>query len=212
MDKFPNLVVTGHPLIQHKLTYIRDLETPKKVFKELVDEVSTLMAYEISKDFPLQKVEVSTPMVRAVTSVLDGDPPVIVPLLRAGLGMVDGVLNLIPNSTVLHLGLYRDHETLEPVKYYFNPLEDAEHRQFIMVDPMLATGGSAIAAAEMLKKSGVKKIKFMCLIAAPEGVRAFEKAHPDIMIYAAALDDRLNEEGYILPGLGDAGDRLFGTL
>lgn len=212
MERFPNLTVTGHPLIQHKLSYIRDKNTPKKVFKELVDEVGTLMAYEISRDFPLQEVEVQTPMQKTITSVLAGDSIVLVPLLRAGLGMVDGVLNLIPTATVLHLGLYRDEKTLEPVTYYYKPLPDSEDRQHVMVDPMLATGGSAISAATMLKRSGVKKIKFMCLIAAPEGVRAFTDAHPDIPVYAASLDEKLNENGYIMPGLGDAGDRLFGTV
>lgn len=212
MERFPNLTMTGHPLIRHKLSFIRDKNTPKKVFKELVDEVATLMAYEITRDFPLQEVETETPMQKTITSILAGDPIVLVPLLRAGLGMVDGVLNLMPNSTVLHLGLYRDEETLEPVTYYYKPLPDPGTRQFIMVDPMLATGGSAIAAATMLKRAGVQKIKFMCLIAAPEGVRAFTEAHPDVPIYAASLDEKLNENSYILPGLGDAGDRLFGTL
>lgn len=212
MERFPNLTVTGHPLIQHKLTYIRDKSTPKKVFKELVDEVGTLMAYELFRDFPLQEVEVETPMQKTITSVMAGEPVVFVPLLRAGLGMVDGVLNLVPKATILHLGLYRDEETKQPVTYYYKPLPAPGDRQFIMIDPMLATGGSAIAAATMLKESGAKNIRFMCLIAAPEGVRAFTTAHPDVPIFAASLDDRLNENSYILPGLGDAGDRLFGTV
>lgn len=211
MERFPNLVITNHPLIRHKLAYIRDENTPKKVFKELVDEVGTLLAYEITKDMPTKELEVQTPLAKTTCSVIEGKKVVLVPLLRAGLGMVDGVLNLIPTCTISHVGLYRDHDTLEPVTYYFKPLPDSNDRHFIMVDPMLATGGSAIAAADLLKKHGAKDIKFMCLVAAPEGVEAFCKAHPDVKVYAAALDEGLNESAYIMPGLGDAGDRLFGT-
>ena len=211
MKRFPTLTISNHPLIQHKLTYIRDKTTSKKVFKELLDEVGTLLAYEITKNLPVRAVQVETPMETAVGHVIDSHKVVLVPLLRAGLGMVDGVLNLIPNCAICHLGLYRDHDTHEPVTYYFKPMADPEERLFMMVDPMLATGGSAIAAADLLKKNGAKNIKFMCLVAAPEGVEAFQHAHPDIEIFAAALDERLNDDAYILPGLGDAGDRLFGT-
>ncbi|MBD5779204.1 uracil phosphoribosyltransferase [Pelagicoccus sp. NFK12] len=211
MKRFPTLTVSNHPLIQHKLSYIRDKRTSKKVFKELVDEVGTLLAYEITKNLPVRAVRVETPLETTTCNVIDSENVVLVPLLRAGLGMVDGVRNLIPNCAICHLGLYRDHETHEPVTYYFKPMQRPENRMFIMVDPMLATGGSAIASADMLKQSGAKDIKFMCLVAAPEGVEAFQHAHPDIEIFAAALDDRLNDDAYILPGLGDAGDRLFGT-
>ena len=211
MNKFPTLTVSNHPLIQHKLTYIRDKDTPKKVFKELVDEVGTLLAYEITKNLPLRAVQVETPLQMTTCHVIDSRNVVLVPLLRAGLGMVDGVINLIPNCAICHVGLYRDHDTHEPVTYYFKPMPEPEGRMFIMVDPMLATGGSAIASADLLKKNGAKNIKFMCLVAAPEGVDAFQHAHPDIEIIAAALDDGLNDDAYILPGLGDAGDRLFGT-
>lgn len=211
MKRFPTLTISNHPLIQHKLTHIRDKTTSKKVFKELVDEVGTLLAYEITKNLPVRAVQVETPLEKTVCHVIDGDNVVIVPLLRAGLGMVDGVLNLIPNCVISHLGLYRDHETHKPVTYYFRPTVKPEERMFIMVDPMLATGGSAIAAADLLKENGAKNIKLMCLVAAPEGVEAFQHAHPDVEIHAAALDARLNDDAYILPGLGDAGDRLFGT-
>lgn len=211
MKKFPTLTISNHPLIQHKLSYIRDKTTSKKVFKELVDEVGTLLAYEITKNLPVSAVQVDTPLVTTTCHVIAGKNVVLVPLLRAGLGMVDGVLNLIPNCAICHIGLYRDHDTHEPVTYYFKPMPEPEERMFIMVDPMLATGGSAIAAADLLKKNGAKNIKFMCLVAAPEGVEKFQHAHPDIEIFAAALDDCLNEDAYILPGLGDAGDRLFGT-
>nr|WP_325176377.1 uracil phosphoribosyltransferase [Pelagicoccus mobilis] len=205
------MTISNHPLIQHKLSYIRDKTTSKKVFKELVDEVGTLLAYEITKSLPVRAVQVDTPLATTTCHVVDAERVVLVPLLRAGLGMVDGVLNLIPNCAICHLGLYRDHDTHEPVTYYFKPMPEPEERMFMMVDPMLATGGSAIASADLLKKNGAKNIKFMCLVAAPEGVEAFQHAHPDIEIYAAALDERLNDDAYILPGLGDAGDRLFGT-
>ncbi len=210
-NDFPALTVTNHPLIQHKLRYIRDKETSKKVFKELVDEVATLLAYEITRDLPVKEVTVETPLQETKCSVIDDQGIVIVPLLRAGLGFVDGVLDLIPNCSICHLGMYRDHDTKEPITYYYKPMENSAERTYIMVDPMLATGGSAIAAVDLLKESGAKDIRFMCLVAAPEGVKAFEDAHPDVKIYAAALDEKLNEDAYILPGLGDAGDRLFGT-
>ena len=203
--------VFDHPLIQHKLTYIRDIQTGTKEFRELVDEVATLMAFEITRDMPLEEVDVQTPVAMAKSKVLAGKKLGIVPILRAGIGMVDGVLKLIPAAKVGHIGLYRDPKTLMPVEYYVKLPSDVEEREFIVVDPMLATGGSAIEAINSLKKRGGKNIKFMCLIAAPEGVEALKEAHPDVDIYIAALDEKLNEKGYIVPGLGDAGDRLFGT-
>jgi uracil phosphoribosyltransferase len=211
MKRFPTLTISNHPLIQHKLTYIREKTTPKKVFKELVDEVATLLAYEITRSLPLRAIQIETPLQQTTCHVIDSANIVLVPLLRAGLGLVDGVLNLIPNCAVCHIGLYRDHDTHNPVTYYFKPMSDAANKLFIMVDPMLATGGSAIESANLLKKNGAENIKFMCLVAAPEGVEAFAAAHPDIEIIAAALDEGLNPDAYILPGLGDAGDRLFGT-
>lgn len=209
--KFENFSIVSHPLIEHKLTFIRDLNTSKKEFKELINEVAMLMAYEITKDFPLDEVEITTPICKTKGKVLAGKKLVLVPILRAGIGMVDGILNLVPSARVGHIGLYRDENTLQPVSYYFKIPASSEDRDFILIDPMLATGGSAVAAVDMLKSSGVKSIRFMCLIAAPEGVKRFCSAHPDIKVYAAALDERLNEKGYIVPGLGDAGDRLFGT-
>ncbi|WP_170008355.1 uracil phosphoribosyltransferase [Bacillus fonticola] len=203
--------VFDHPLIQHKLTYIRDQHTGTKEFRELVDEVATLMAFEITRDMPLQEVEIETPVRKATSNVLAGKKLGIVPILRAGIGMVDGILKLIPAAKVGHVGLYRDPETLQPVEYYVKLPSDVEERDFIVVDPMLATGGSAVEALNSLKKRGAKNIKFMCLIAAPEGVEVVKEAHPDVDIYIAALDEKLNEKGYIVPGLGDAGDRLFGT-
>lgn len=203
--------VFDHPLIQHKLTYIRDKETGTKDFRELVDEVATLMAFEITRDMPLEEIEIETPVTKTKAKVLSGKKIGLVPILRAGIGMVDGMRKLIPAAKVGHIGLYRDPETLKPVEYYVKLPSDVEERDFIVVDPMLATGGSAIAAIESLKTRGAKNIKFMCLIAAPEGVKALETAHPDVDIYIAALDEKLNDHGYIVPGLGDAGDRLFGT-
>lgn len=207
----PTIKVLDHPLIQHKLTYIRDINTGTKEFRELVDEVATLMAYEITRDLPLTEKEIETPVQKGMSNVLAGKKLGIVPILRAGLGMVEGVLNLIPAAKVGHIGLYRDPETLEPVEYYVKLPSDVSERDLILVDPMLATGGSAIEAVNSLKKRGAKKIRFMCLIAAPEGVKAMTDAHPDVDIYIAALDEKLDEKGYIVPGLGDAGDRLFGT-
>lgn len=205
------LHVIDHPLIQHKLTYIRDKHTGTKEFRELVDEVSTLMAFEITRDMPLEEIEIETPVCKAKSKILSGKKIGIVPILRAGLGMVDGVRKLIPAAKVGHVGLYRDPKTLTPVEYYIKLPSDVEERDFIIVDPMLATGGSAVDAIQSLKHRGAKNIKFMCLIASPEGVEAVQKAHPDVDIYTAALDEKLNEHGYIVPGLGDAGDRLFGT-
>jgi uracil phosphoribosyltransferase len=203
--------VFDHPLIQHKLTYIRDKKTGTKDFRELVDEVATLMAFEITRDMSLEEIEIDTPVTKTKAKVLSGKKIGLVPILRAGIGMVDGMRKLIPAAKVGHIGLYRDPETLKPVEYYVKLPSDVEERDFIVVDPMLATGGSAIAAIDSLKTRGAKNIKFMCLIAAPEGVKALEEAHPDVDIYIAALDEKLNDHGYIVPGLGDAGDRLFGT-
>ncbi|MEK5067222.1 uracil phosphoribosyltransferase [Sporosarcina sp. FSL K6-1508] len=207
----PKIHVFDHPLIQHKLTYIRDINTGTKEFRELVDEVATLMAYEITRELPLHEVEIQTPVCKANSNVLAGKKLGIVPILRAGIGMVDGILKLIPAAKVGHVGLYRDPETLQPIEYYVKLPSDVSVRDFILVDPMLATGGSAIAAVESLKSRGATSIKFMCLIAAPEGVKALTEAHPDVDIYIAAMDEKLDEKGYIIPGLGDAGDRLFGT-
>ncbi|PLT31693.1 uracil phosphoribosyltransferase [Peribacillus deserti] len=204
--------VFDHPLIQHKLTYIRDKKTGTKEFRELVDEVGSLMAFEITRDLPLEEVEIDTPVQRATSKVLAGKKLGLVPILRAGIGMVDGMLKLIPAAKVGHIGLYRDPKTLQPVEYYVKLPSDIEERDFIVVDPMLATGGSAVAAIHSLKTRGATSIRFMCLIAAPEGVEALKEAHPDVDIYIAALDEKLNEKGYIVPGLGDAGDRLFGTM
>ncbi|WP_338471043.1 uracil phosphoribosyltransferase [Niallia sp. XMNu-256] len=203
--------VFDHPLIQHKLTYIRKADTGTKEFRELVDEVATLMAFEITRDMPLEEIEIETPVDKTKSKVLSGKKIGLVPILRAGIGMVDGVLKLIPAAKVGHVGLYRDPETLQPVEYYAKLPSDVKERDFIVVDPMLATGGSAIAAIDSLKTRGAKHIKFMCLVAAPEGVKALQEAHPDVDIFIAALDEKLNEHGYIVPGLGDAGDRLFGT-
>lgn len=208
---YDNFHIIKHPLISHKLTYIRNYKTPKKEFKELVDEVSMLMAYEITKDLPLKKVEIQTPLAKTETYIISGKKIVLIPILRAGIGMIDGILKLIPSARVGHIGIYRDHKTLKPVPYYFKVPADCKDRFVILLDPMLATGGSAVAAVNRLKEVGVKKIKFMCLIAAPEGVKIFCESHPDVSVFTAALDKRLNDSGYILPGLGDAGDRLFGT-
>jgi uracil phosphoribosyltransferase len=205
------LVICDHPLIQHKLTFIRDKKTIKKDFRDLVGEVATLMAYEITRDVPLEKMTIETPVAETQSYVLSGRMIGLVPILRAGLGMVDGILQLIPSAKVGHIGLQRNEQTLQPVEYYINLPTDAQERLLIIIDPMLATGGSANAAIAALKARGCTHLKLMCLIAAPEGVQAVQAAHPDVDIYVAALDERLNEHGYIVPGLGDAGDRLFGT-
>ncbi|AVA10343.1 uracil phosphoribosyltransferase [Staphylococcus epidermidis] len=203
--------VFDHPLIQHKLSYIRDARTGTKEFRELVDEVGMLMAYEVTRDLELQDVEIQTPVTKMTAKRLAGKKLAIVPILRAGLGMTDGVLSLVPAARVGHIGLYRDPETLEAVEYFAKMPQDIDERQIIVVDPMLATGASAIEAISSLKKRGAKSIRFMCLIAAPEGVDKMQEAHPDVDIYIAALDEKLNDKAYITPGLGDAGDRLFGT-
>jgi uracil phosphoribosyltransferase len=208
---FPNLVVLDHPLIRHKLTVLRDRRTPKKKFKELVDEIAMLMAYEVTKDLAVEEVEIETPLERTRQWRLRGKKLVVVPILRAGLGMVDGVLRLMPSARVGHMGLYRDHETLQPIEYYFKIPPEPEEREFIVLDPMLATGGSAAAAVSALKRRGATRVQFMCLVAAPEGVTRMLEAHPDVTVFAAALDRELDGNGYIRPGLGDAGDRLFGT-
>jgi uracil phosphoribosyltransferase len=205
------LQVLDHPLIQHKLSLIRDEKTGSKEFRALVEEVAMLMAYEVTRDFPLQEIEVKTPIAVAKTKMIAGRKVGLVPILRAGLGMVDGMLRLIPAAKVGHVGLYRDPETLLPVEYYCKLPSDIAERDLIVIDPMLATGGSASAAIKFLKERGVKNIKLMCLIAAPEGINAVQSTHPDVDIFVAAVDERLNEHGYIVPGLGDAGDRLFGT-
>lgn len=203
--------VFDHPLIQHKLSYIRDARTGTKEFRELVDEVGMLMAYEVTRDLELQDVEIQTPVTKMTAKRLAGKKLAIVPILRAGLGMTDGVLSLVPAARVGHIGLYRDPETLEAVEYFAKMPQDIDERQIIVVDPMLATGASAIEAISSLKKRGAKSIRFMCLIAAPEGVEKMQEAHPDVDIYIVALDEKLNDKAYITPGLGDAGDRLFGT-
>ena len=203
--------VFDHPLILHKLSILRDKGTSVKEFRELVSEIAMLMCYEATRDLPLEDVEIETPVARATVKRIAGKKLAIFPILRAGLGMVDGMVSMMPNVKVGHIGLFRDPETLEPVKYYFKMPPDIDERDVIVVDPMLATGGSASAAIQFLKDDGVKHIKLMCIIGAPEGVERMQKDHPDVDIYVAALDDHLNEHGYIVPGLGDAGDRIFGT-
>lgn len=208
---FPTLRIVSHPLIQHKLTILRDQNTPTKIFKELVDEIAMLMAYEATADLALEPVEIVTPLEGMTGQRVAGKKLTLVPILRAGLGMVEGILKLVPSARVGHVGLYRDHDTLEPVDYYFKVPGDAPERDFFVLDPMLATGGSAVAAVSSLKRAGASRIRFLCLVAAPAGVQRLAGAHPDVLIYCASLDRELNDAGYILPGLGDAGDRLFGT-
>ena len=205
------LIVIDHPLVQHKLSLLRDEKTGTKEFRELVEELSTLMAYEVTRDLTLEDVTVKTPVSTAVTKVLSGKKLGIVPILRAGLGMVDGMMNLIPAAKVGHIGLYRDPKTLKPVDYYCKLPPDVEERDIIIVDPMLATGGSAVEAIRIIKKSGCKNVKLVCLIAAPEGIKAVQEAYGDVDIFVACVESYLNDHGYIVPGLGDAGDRLFGT-
>ena len=206
-----NVNVMTHPLIQHKVTLIRSVDTGTKDFRELLEEIALLMGYEITRDLPLEDVKVQTPLVEAIGKQIAGKKVGIVPILRAGLGMVNGLLELMPMAKVGHVGMYRDPETLQPVEYYCKLPSDLSERRIIVTDPMLATGGSAAAAISLLKEKGAKEIQLMCLVAAPEGVKVVNKAHPDVRIYVAALDEKLNDHGYILPGLGDAGDRIFGT-
>jgi uracil phosphoribosyltransferase len=211
LKEFPSLIIIRHPLVQHKLTILRDQRTQTKHFKELVDEIATLMAYEATSELSIESREVETPLEKTEGWHISGKKLTLVPILRAGLGMVEGILRLVPSARVGHIGLYRDHATLEPVDYYFKVPGETAERDFFVLDPMLATGGSAVAAVSALKKAGAERIRFLCLVAAPEGVRRLSEVHPDVQIYAAALDRQLNSSGYILPGLGDAGDRLFGT-
>lgn len=205
------VVVMDHPLIQHKIGWLRREETGSKEFRTLISEIAMLMCYEATRDLKLKDVEVQTPICKTTVKELQGKKLAVVPILRAGLGMVDGMLNLIPAAKVGHIGLYRDPKTKEPVEYYCKLPADCSEREVFVVDPMLATGGSAAAAIQMLKEKGVKNIRFMCIIAAPEGVKRMQDAHPDVDVYIGALDDHLNENCYIVPGLGDAGDRIFGT-
>lgn len=205
------VVVIDHPLIQHKLSMIRDEETGSKDFRELVNEVAMLMAYEVTRDLPTEEFEVQTPVATAKCHRLAGEKLALIPILRAGLGMVQGILNLYPTARVGHIGLYRDPETLQPVEYYCKLPTDLSDRELIIVDPMLATGGSVVAAIDLIKRKGGVRIKLLSLIAAPEGIKVVQEAHPDVDIFTAAVDDYLNEHAYIIPGLGDAGDRLFGT-
>ena len=206
-----NEIVLNHPLITHKLGILRDIHTGTKEFRELITEISTLLCYEATKDAKLEKTTIETPLEKMETGKLNEDNYAIVPILRAGMGMLDGIINVIPNAKVGHIGLYRNEETLEPVEYYCKLPKDCAEREVFVVDPMLATGGSSIAAIQLLKDKGCKSIRLLCIIAAPEGVKAMQEAHPDVDIYIGAMDQKLNDHGYIVPGLGDAGDRIFGT-
>jgi uracil phosphoribosyltransferase len=210
MPRFPNLTVLDHPLIQHKLALLRDKRTPTKEFRALVSEIAMLMTYEVTRDLPTWPVDVETPLETAKCRMVAGKKLTLVPILRAGLGMVDGISQLIPSARIGHIGLYRDHETLKPVSYYFKVPREAA-RDFFLLNPMLTTGGSAVAAVQQLKDAGATRIRLLCIVAAPEGVQDMLTAHPEVPVFAAALDRQLNEHGYILPGLGDAGDRIFGT-
>ncbi len=205
------VVIMDHPLIQHKIGYIRRTDTGTKDFRDTIAEIATLICYEATRDLQLKDVEIETPICKTTVKELKGRKLCVVPILRAGLGMVDGMLALIPAARVGHIGLYRDPETLKPVEYYCKMPADVAEREIFVVDPMLATGGSSVAAIQMLKDRGCKHIHFMCIIAAPEGLKAMQEAHPDVDIYVGSLDEKLNEHGYIVPGLGDAGDRIFGT-
>ncbi len=206
-----NVKIFDHPLIQHKTTILRQISTTNKEFRELVEEITMLMCYEALRDLPLEEVEIETPIKKTTQKMIKGKKMAVVPILRAGLGMVNGMLNLVPSAKVGHIGMYRDEETMEPHEYYCKLPPDIDKRLIVVVDPMLATGGSAIDAINQIKSYGGKQIKFLCLIAAPEGIKALSEAHPDIEIYCANVDECLNERCYIVPGLGDAGDRIFGT-
>ncbi len=208
---YNNVTIFDHPLIQHKLSILRSVETSSKDFRALVSEIAMLMGYEATRDLPLEDVEVETPICKMTAKHISGKKLAIVPILRAGLGMVEGISTLVPSARIGHIGLYRDEETLTPVEYYCKLPKDIGERDVIVVDPMLATGGSGIDAVSLIKQRNPRSIKFMCVIAAPEGIEAFTKAHPDVHVYCASLDEKLNEKGYIVPGLGDAGDRIFGT-
>lgn len=201
----------NHPLVTHKLSILRDKNTGTKEFRELINELAVLLCYEAFKDEELKDIEIETPLTKLKTNRLDEDKYAFVPILRAGMGMLDGVISVIPNAKVGHIGMYRDESTFEPVNYFFKVPKEIEKREVFILDPMLATGGSALDAIELLKEKGVKKIKFLCIIAAPEGIKAVEEKHPDVQIYCACIDEKLNENRYIIPGLGDAGDRIFGT-
>lgn len=205
------VMIMDHPLIQHKIGIIRRTETGSKEFREMIGEIAMLMCYEATRDLKLADVDIETPICKMTAKELAGKKLAVVPILRAGLGMVDGMLTMIPAAKVGHIGLYRDPETLEPVEYYCKLPADSSEREIFVVDPMLATGGSSVAAIQMLKDKGVKNIRFMCIIAAPEGIKKMQECHPDVDVYVGALDDHLNDHGYIVPGLGDAGDRIFGT-
>lgn len=205
------VVILDHPLIQHKLAIARDINTGSGLFRQLVKEISMLMAYEITRDLSLEEVDIQTPMCKTKAKMLQGKKMAIVPILRAGIGMVDGILELVPQAKVGHIGLYRDHETKEPVEYFCKLPQDVEQRDFFLVDPMLATGGSAVMAITLLKKKHINSIRLVCLVGCPEGVKKVQEAHPDVDIYLASLDESLNDDCYIVPGLGDAGDRIFGT-
>ena len=203
--------ILDHPLIQHKLTQIRQKDTSTTQFRQMINEIGGLMVYEITRDLPLEQIEIETPVAKTKANVLAGKKMVVVPILRAGLGMVDGILQMIPSARIGHIGIFRDEETLQPVEYFAKFPEELDQRDIFIVDPMLATGGSAIAAINSIKQRGAKNIKLVCLVGAPEGVKAINEAHPDVTVYLASLDEKLNEKGYIVPGLGDAGDRIFGT-
>lgn len=203
--------ILDHPLIQHKLTQIRQKDTPTTQFRQMINEIGGLMVYEITRDLPLEQVEIETPVATTKANVIAGKKMVVVPILRAGLGMVDGILKMFPSARIGHIGIFRDEETLQPVEYFAKFPDELDQRDIFIVDPMLATGGSAIAAINSIKQRGAKNIKLVCLVGAPEGVKAVNEAHPDVTIYLASLDEKLNDKGYIVPGLGDAGDRIFGT-
>ena len=203
--------ILDHPLIQHKLTQIRQKDTSTTQFRQMINEIGGLMVYEITRDLPLEQIEIETPVAKTKANVIAGKKMVVVPILRAGLGMVDGILQMIPSARIGHIGIFRDEETLQPVEYFAKFPEELDQRDIFIVDPMLATGGSAIAAINSIKQRGAKNIKLVCLVGAPEGVKAINEANPDVTVYLASFDEKLNEKGYIVPGLGDAGDRIFGT-
>ena len=206
-----NAIELKHPLVEHKLAILRDKKTGTKEFREIISELATILCYEAMKDAKSYETEIETPIQKMTTHKIDENHYAFVPILRAGTGMLDGIINVIPNAKIGHIGMYRDEETFEPTVYFFKVPKDIDKREVIILDPMLATGGSGLDAIELLKKEGVTKIKFLCIIAAPEGIERLEKAHPDVQIYCAAIDEKLNENAYIVPGLGDAGDRIFGT-